>query len=41
LAWGRVKELSGFRYKIMRGTLDAGGVGDPTKARSQRGVKAT
>ena len=37
---GRVKDLPGFRYKIVRGTLDAAGVGDRKKARSQYGVKA-
>src|ERR1700758_4247251 len=33
---GRVKDLPGFRYKVIRGTLDAAGGG----ARSQDGVKA-
>jgi small subunit ribosomal protein S12 len=37
---GRVKDLPGFRYKVIRGTLDAAGVGDRKKARSQYGVKA-
>jgi small subunit ribosomal protein S12 len=37
---GRVKDLPGFRYKVVRGTLDAAGVGDRKKARSQYGVKA-
>src|SRR3989441_9487538 len=37
---GRGKDLPGFRYKVIRGTLDAAGVGDRTKARSQYGVKA-
>ena len=36
---GRVKDLPGFRYKVIRGTLDAAGVGDRKKARSQYGVK--
>src|SRR5689334_25228977 len=36
---GRVKELPGVRYKIIRGTLDAAGVSDRKKARSQYGVK--
>jgi len=37
---GRVKDLPGFRYKVIRGALDAAGVGDRKKARSQYGVKA-
>ena len=37
---GRVKDLPGFRYKVIRGTLDAAGVADRKKARSQYGVKA-
>src|SRR5918996_2168135 len=37
---GRVKDLPGVRYKVVRGTLDAGGVSDRRKARSQYGVKA-
>ena len=37
---GRVKDLPGYRYKVIRGTLDAAGVGDRKKARSQYGVKA-
>src|ERR1700751_1370761 len=37
---GRVNDLPGFRYKVIRGTLDAAGVGDRKKARSQYGVKA-
>src|SRR3984885_12281884 len=37
---GRVKDLPGVRYHILRGTLDAAGVGDRKKARSQYGVKA-
>ena len=37
---GRVKDLPGFRYKVIRGTLDAAGVTDRKKARSQYGVKA-
>ena len=37
---GRVKDLPGFRYKVIRGTLDAAGVGDRKKARSQYGVKS-
>ncbi len=37
---GRVKDLPGVRYKVIRGTLDAAGVSDRKKARSQNGVKA-
>src|SRR5947208_12121160 len=37
---GRVKDLLGVRYHIVRGTLDAAGVSDRKKARSQYGVKA-
>src|SRR5919201_5777379 len=37
---GRVKGLPGVRYHIVRGTLDAAGVGDRQKARPQYGVKA-
>ena len=37
---GRVKDLPGVRYKVVRGTLDAAGVADRKKARSQYGVKA-
>src|SRR5476651_2335345 len=37
---GRVKDLPGFRYKVIRGTLDAARVSDRKKARSQYGVKA-
>jgi small subunit ribosomal protein S12 len=36
---GRVKDLPGVRYKIVRGTLDAAGVQDRKQARSQYGVK--
>jgi small subunit ribosomal protein S12 len=36
---GRVKDLPGVRYKVVRGTLDASGVSDRKKARSQYGVK--
>ena len=38
---GRVKDLPGVRYKVVRGTLDAAGVSDRKKARSQYGVKAS
>jgi small subunit ribosomal protein S12 len=37
---GRVKDLPGVRYKVVRGTLDAAGVSDRRQARSQYGVKA-
>ena len=37
---GRVKDLPGVRYKVVRGTLDAAGVSERKKARSQYGVKA-
>ncbi|MDI6892647.1 MAG: 30S ribosomal protein S12 [Actinomycetota bacterium] len=37
---GRVKDLPGVRYKIVRGTLDAAGVEDRKKARSKYGAKA-
>src|SRR3954462_15631363 len=37
---GRVKDMRGVRYKVVRGTLDAAGVSDRKKARSQYGVKA-
>ena len=36
---GRVRDLPGVRYKVVRGTLDAAGVSDRRKARSQYGVK--
>nr|ASD34315.1 ribosomal protein S12 [Actinidia kolomikta]AUB30046.1 ribosomal protein S12 [Actinidia arguta] len=36
---GRVKDLPGVRYHIVRGTLDAVGVKDRQKGRSQYGVK--
>ncbi len=37
---GRVKDLPGVRYHIVRGTLDARGVDDRKKARSKYGTKA-
>lgn len=37
---GRVKDLPGVRYKVIRGTLDASGVADRKKARSRYGAKA-
>jgi small subunit ribosomal protein S12 len=36
---GRVKDLPGVRYKVVRGTLDAAGVNGRQKARSRYGVK--
>ena len=36
---GRVKDLPGVRYKIVRGALDASGVGDRRQARSRYGAK--
>ena len=36
---GRVKDLSGVRYHIVRGTLDASGVEGRKRGRSQYGVK--
>lgn len=36
---GRVKDLPGVRYHIVRGTLDSAGVKDRTKSRSKYGTK--
>ncbi|AKK10323.1 30S ribosomal protein S12 [Corynebacterium uterequi] len=36
---GRVKDLPGVRYKIIRGALDAQGVKDRKQARSRYGAK--
>ena len=36
---GRVKDLPGVRYKIIRGTLDAAGVKNRKQARSRYGAK--
>src|SRR5678816_832079 len=36
---GRVKDLPGVRYHIVRGTLDASGVNDRRKSRSKYGAK--
>ena len=36
---GRVKDLPGYRYKVIRGALDASGVRDRKQARSRYGVK--
>lgn len=38
---GRVKDLPGVRYKIIRGTLDAAGVSDRKQSRSRYGTKKT
>lgn len=37
---GRVKDLPGVRYHIVRGTLDAAGVEDRKKGRSKYGTRA-
>ena len=37
---GRVKDLPGVRYKVVRGVLDTAGVRDRKKARSKYGAKA-
>jgi len=36
---GRVKDLPGVRYHIIRGTMDASGVADRVKGRSKYGTK--
>jgi small subunit ribosomal protein S12 len=36
---GRVKDLPGCRYHVVRGTLDAGGVKDRRQSRSKYGGK--
>ncbi len=36
---GRVKDLPGVRYHVIRGTLDAAGVNDRRQARSKYGAK--
>ena len=36
---GRVKDLPGVRYHIIRGTLDAAGVNERKKSRSKYGAK--
>lgn len=38
---GRVKDLPGVRYHIIRGTLDTSGVKDRKTSRSKYGVKKT
>jgi small subunit ribosomal protein S12 len=37
---GRVKDLPGVRYKVIRAALDASGVADRRKARSKYGAKS-
>ncbi|MGI8562390.1 MAG: 30S ribosomal protein S12 [Candidatus Dormibacter sp.] len=37
---GRVKDLPGVRYKVVRGTLDASGVTERKRSRSHYGAKA-
>lgn len=37
---GRVKDLPGVRYHVVRGKLDAGGVKDRNNSRSKYGAKA-
>ncbi len=36
---GRVKDLPGVRYKVIRGALDAAGVDGREQARSKYGTK--
>ena len=36
---GRVKDLPGFRYKVIRGGLDAAGVSERRQGRSKYGAK--
>jgi len=36
---GRVKDLPGVRYHVIRGTLDSAGVTDRRQARSKYGAK--
>jgi small subunit ribosomal protein S12 len=38
---GRVKDLPGYRYKVIRAALDASGVTDRKQARSKYGAKKT
>ena len=39
LRGGRVKDLPGVRYTVVRGTLDASGVGQRRQSRSRYGAK--
>ena len=36
---GRVRDLQGFRYKVIRAALDAGGVSERRQGRSKYGAK--
>src|SRR5213083_2642298 len=36
---GRVRDIPGYRYKVIRGGLDAAGVGDRRQGRSKYGAK--
>ena len=36
---GRVRDLPGVRYHVIRGTLDTGGVDDRRRGRSKYGAK--
>jgi len=36
---GRVRDLPGVRYHVLRGTLDTGGVDDRSQSRSKYGTK--
>jgi small subunit ribosomal protein S12 len=36
---GRVKDLPGVRYHVIRGTMDTSGVADRTQSRSKYGTK--
>jgi small subunit ribosomal protein S12 len=36
---GRVKDIPGVRYHVIRGTLDASGVADRNRSRSKYGAK--
>ena len=38
---GRVKDLPGYRYKVIRAALDASGVADRKQARCKYGAKKT
>ncbi|HJL91416.1 MAG: 30S ribosomal protein S12 [Acidimicrobiales bacterium] len=39
LRGGRVKDLPGVRYKVVRGTLDTSGVSERSQSRSRYGAK--
>jgi small subunit ribosomal protein S12 len=36
---GRIKDIPGVRYHVVRGTLDASGVADRARSRSKYGAK--